>query len=243
VPIGRLLLAVLAGLAAGYAGAALAARALGLGFASFTSVMQGSIRFNNFLGLALAAPLFGAAGQAVGAVLVGLIVPAVNVILVVTFAAGGTARASPGAMLRQVATNPLILGCALGFVLNLTGGLPPGVGPLLRAVGAASIGLGLMAVGAALTLAMLRTRLDAQVAAIGLKLALVPAVTAAAAWLLAVPAAPLAVVVLFMGLPTASTAYVMARQMGGDAPLMAAITTSQHLAAAATLPVLAWLLG
>ena len=37
--------------------------------------------------------------------------------------------------------------------------------------------------------------------------------------------------------PTATTAYVMARMMGGDAPLMAAITTLQHLVAVVTLPL------
>ena len=35
----------------------------------------------------------------------------------------------------------------------------------------------------------------------------------------------LAVALVFMALPTATTSYVMARAMGGDAPLMAALTT------------------
>jgi predicted permease len=46
--------------------------------------------------------------------------------------------------------------------------------------------------------------------------------------------------VLFMALPTAATSYVMARAMGGDAPLMAAITTSEHAISVLTLPL--WLL-
>mgnify|MGYP003560273733 CR=1 FL=1 len=49
--------------------------------------------------------------------------------------------------------------------------------------------------------------------------------------------------VLFMALPTAASAYIMARQMGGDAPLMASITTTQHLACALTLPVVIALVG
>jgi hypothetical protein len=54
---------------------------------------------------------------------------------------------------------------------------------------------------------------------------------------------PLAIAVLCMALPTASSAYIMARQMGGDAPLMAAITTSEHLASMFTLPLVITLLG
>ena len=50
-----------------------------------------------------------------------------------------------------------------------------------------------------------------------------------------------------MALPTAATSYVMARAMGGDAPLMAAITSSQHLLSVVTLPfwlfAVKWLTG
>ena len=43
-----------------------------------------------------------------------------------------------------------------------------------------------------------------------------------------------------MALPTATTSYVMARAMGGDAPLMAALTSLEHLLSVATLPC--WIL-
>jgi predicted permease len=36
--------------------------------------------------------------------------------------------------------------------------------------------------------------------------------------------------------PTSSSAYVLARQMGGDAPLLAQILTLQTILAAATMP-------
>jgi len=44
------------------------------------------------------------------------------------------------------------------------------------------------------------------------------------------------VAVLFQALPTASSS-LMARQMGGNAPLMATIVALQTVAAAATLPL------
>jgi malonate transporter len=43
--------------------------------------------------------------------------------------------------------------------------------------------------------------------------------------------------------PTGSGAYVLARQMGGDAPLIASILTLQVIVAAFTLPVITTLLG
>ncbi|MCU0808046.1 MAG: AEC family transporter, partial [Candidatus Contendobacter sp.] len=50
-----------------------------------------------------------------------------------------------------------------------------------------------------------------------------------------------AVLVTFAALPGAPTAYILARQMGGDAPLIAAIVTVETAAALITLPaVLVW---
>ena len=46
------------------------------------------------------------------------------------------------------------------------------------------------------------------------------------------------VAVLFASLPAASTAYILARQMGGDAPLMANIITLSTIVSAVTMPVM-----
>lgn len=43
--------------------------------------------------------------------------------------------------------------------------------------------------------------------------------------------------ILFQSLPTASSSYVMARQLGGDAPLMAGICALQTVAAAVAVPL------
>ena len=47
---------------------------------------------------------------------------------------------------------------------------------------------------------------------------------------------------LFFGLPTAPTAYVLTRQLGGDGHLMAGLITLQTLLAAASLPLVLFLL-
>lgn len=53
---------------------------------------------------------------------------------------------------------------------------------------------------------------------------------------------PLAVAIICAAVPTASFSYVLARKLGGDAPLMARILTIQIIAAALTLPLMIWLL-
>ena len=48
---------------------------------------------------------------------------------------------------------------------------------------------------------------------------------------------------LFQSLPTASSSYIMARQLGGDAPLMAGIVAVQTVIAALAIPVVMVLAG
>ncbi|KUJ91962.1 MAG: auxin efflux carrier [Pseudomonas sp. 63_8] len=52
-----------------------------------------------------------------------------------------------------------------------------------------------------------------------------------------------AVLVLFFALPTAPTAYVLTRQLGGDSQLMAGIITLQTLLAAGSLVAIMMMLA
>jgi predicted permease len=236
VPLGGLLAAIWGALGIGTVLSVLLARAAGQGHAAMTSVLQGGIRFNNLMGFAIGGALFGPPGLALAAVCTGMIVPLVQVVTTLAFALDGR-HVRPLAVLRQVGANPLILACAAGFALALLGGLPPGVGPFVRALGQASVALGLLCVGAALSLGALADRPGLQAATAVLKLLVMPALTLGLCRLLGLEPLPTAIAVLFMALPTASTSYVMARAMGGDAPLMAAVTTTEHAAAALTLPL------
>jgi len=220
----------------------LLARVLGHGHATATSVLQGGIRYNNLLAFAVAGAVHGPAGIAFGGIATGLIVPCVQVVITLAFAAGG-GRPNPLRMLRQIGTNPLILGCAAGLLLALLGGPPPGLAGLLRGLAQGSLAVGLLCVGAALTPGALAARPLTQALTGVLKLFVMPVI----AWVLAerLGLEPLAagIAILFMAQPTASTAYVQARVMGGDAPLMAAMITTQHMAAMLTLPFWVWLLA
>ncbi|WP_043836282.1 AEC family transporter [Muricoccus aerilatus] len=239
LPIGGMAAALWIALLLGAAASLLMARGFGQAHPAATSVLQGGIRFNNLLGFAITGAVFGAPGTALAAVTVGLIVPCVQLIITPAFAMGGGRRPRPAALLRQVALNPLIIGCAAGFVLAALGGLPPGLGPLARTLGQASVSLGLLAVGAALGAEAMRDRLALQGATTAWKLLVMPAMTLALSLAFGLEPLPATIATVFMAQPTATTAYVMARMMGGDAPLMAAMTTLQHVVAVATLPL--WL--
>jgi malonate transporter and related proteins len=240
LPVLGMMTAIWVALAIGTAASLAISRAFRQPHAAMTSVLMGGIRFNNLIGFAVAGALFGAPGIALGAVATGLIVPFVQFVTNTAFAMGGGRPARIGPVLRQIALNPLMLACVLGFLVAWAGGLPPGVKPLLESLGRASVALGLLAVGAALSLGAMADRLPLQIVTSLLKLLVMPGLTLLLCLWLALPPLSIAMAVLFMALPTAATSYVMARAMGGDAPLMAAITSTEHLLAMVTLPL--WLL-
>lgn len=233
---------------AGAVGAAIlvmAFAALGAGAAlkldgpALTSLFQGAVRQNTYIGLAVSFGVFGADGLAAAALAVAVIVPLVNVLSVAMLARfGHGTRPTLMGTARRMAGNPLIIACAVGIGLNLAGlGLPPVIGPLLDILANGALPLGLLTVGAGLDIKAARAGGKTVGAAVCLKLVALPMITALACWTFGVSGIAAFVAVLFNGTPSAPTSYILARQLGGDARLMAGIITVQTGLALITLPV------
>jgi len=211
--------------------------------ARFGPVLQGTVRFNTYLGLATIAALAGSAGVERAALYLAIGVPLVNVLSILALTDAATLRA-PLLLARTILRNPLILACLAGIVLALGGlGLPYGTGTFLELLARASLPLGLLCVGAALQPAAMR--LDGlALTGIGvLRLLVMPALAALVARVFGLETLETLVLVVFSAIPTAPTAYVLTRQLQGDGRLMAGIVTSQTLAAVLTIPLVVWLLG
>ena len=205
----------------------------------FTSVFQGVVRQNTYIGLAVALAVFGADGLAAAAVAVAVIVPLVNLLSVTILTRYGEGG-RPGWLgaVRPVVRNPLIVACALGIALNVSGiGLPPVIGPFLEIVGRAALPLGLIVVGAGLDLSAARAAGLPVAVAGGLRLIALPAVTALACQALGVSPVAAFVAVLFNGTPASASSYILARLLGGDARLMASIIAVQTTLSMVTLPL------
>lgn len=233
----RLALAVLLALAIAWLALLLVRRLCGWPAGRFGAFTQGILRFNTYLGLAAVGSLFGQEGLTLAALMLALMVPTVNVLSVWSLTAerGVSARS----LLLPILKNPLILACLGGALVNLSGlGLPGGSDRLLSLLAAASLPLGLLCVGAALKPEQLGGEVPALFGNSLLRLLAMPLLAWLVAYGLALPAMESTVLVLFFALPTAPTAYVLTRQLGGDSQLMAGIITLQTLLAAASLPLL-----
>lgn len=238
----RLAGAVMLGLGLAWVGLLLLRRLRGWPAARFGAFAQGALRFNTYLGLAAVGSLFGKEGLAMAALMLALMVPTVNVMSV--WALTAERGVSVRGLLLPIVKNPLILACVAGALVNLSGlGLPGGTDRLLSLLAAASLPLGLLCVGAALK----PRELGGEIPALGwnsaTRLLVVPLLAYGVALVLGLPAMETTILVLFFALPTAPTAYVLTRQLGGDSHLMAGIITLQTLLAAASLPLVLTLLN
>ena len=137
-----------------------------------------------------------------------------------------------------VAQNPLIWACVIGLVVNVTHlPLPKVWHDVAEALGRSSLGIGLLVTGAGLHLeGLFRPSLAASIAVL-LKLVLMPVLGIALALWFSISGSSLVIVAVCSAVPCASSAYVLARQMGGDAPLLAQIITLQTILAAITMPI------
>jgi predicted permease len=200
----------------------------------FGVLLQGMLRFNTYLGLAAVSGLYGKEGLLLATVILAVLVPAVNVLSVMALSADNTKTVR--SLLIPVARNPLILACAAGAAVNLAG-IEPGWGTdrLLTMLANTSLPLGLLSVGAALKLNELRGQLGTLVGNSLGRLLLMPALAFMTARALELPTTESAILLLFFALPTAPTAYVLARQLGGDSHLMAGLITFQTLLSAISL--------
>jgi malonate transporter and related proteins len=206
---------------------------------AFTSIFQGATRWQTFVALAVSSNLFGHTGLALASVAMVAIIPLVNVFSVSVLAHyAGPEKQSLRAIVMTVLTNPLIWACAIGLAVNVTHlPLPQVWHDVAEALGRSSLGIGLLVTGAGLQLAgMFRPSLAASIA-VFLKLILMPVLGVALALWFGISGSSLVIVAVCTAVPTSSSAYVLARQMGGDAPLLAQIITLQTILAAVTMPI------
>ena len=212
---------------------------LGLSGPSFTSLFQCSCRWQTYVALAVAGNLYGDIGLTLASVAMVAMIPLLNIVSVWVLAHyAAPTRLSWPHILLTICKNPLIWACIIGLALNLSGiALPRWVNDLTDALGRSSLALGLLVVGAGLQLKGVLRPPAAAYVTIFLKLILMPVMAISLGHAFGLSGVNLAIVACCSSVPTASSAYVLARQMGGDAPLVAEILTIQTALAVFTMPV------
>jgi hypothetical protein len=154
----------------------------------------------------------------------------------------GDAEGNLSQVLGKLLKNPFIIACALGASLNISGlGLTPMLYQAADIIGSGALGMGLLTVGAGIHLSGIRAQRGLVVFGALLRLLGMPALMFSGCLLFGVDGLPRSVAMLAAAVPTAAASFVLARQMGGDAPLMANLITLQVIMAVVTLPLIIWL--
>lgn len=207
--------------------------------ARFGVYMQSMVRFNTYIGLALVVALFQAQGMALFAIILVFCIPLVNVLSVL--ALSDTKTLQPQQILYALMKNPLILGCIVGGLFNISGlSLWIGAEHFIRQIALCSLPLGLMCVGAALQFnGLQRDLMPLGLNVVG-RLLFMPALAWLVCWGLKLPVLETQILVLFFALPTASAAYVLTQVLGGDSRMMATVISLQTVCAALSLPFVLW---
>lgn len=198
------------------------------------SLSQTVYRFNTYLGLSLASGL-GGATQTTMAILVGFAVPMVNVAAVHSLARKN------GRILTEIIRNPLILGTSVGLVWNLAGlPVPDLVDVTLERLGLCALAIGLLCVGAALSLQATRGQGPVVAWVVVARLLIMPIVAIVIGMWLDLSLVERQTLLLFASLPTATSAHVLAARMGGQPQLVAVTMSIGTILSAITIPV--WLM-
>ena len=205
------------------------------------SVMQGGVRHNTFIALAVAESLYGAPGLELAVLASAMLIPVTNATIVpvmISLVPSQSSRGTASAIARDIVRNPLIVSVAIGVLVNaLWGDRIPVLHEMTGLLGDAALPIVLLSIGASLKLRGLSASWMPISLTLVLKMLVFPAAIIVVCQLLGLNETQTIVALLFGAVPTATSVYAFARQLGGDAPLMAAIVTIQTALSFITIPV------
>ena len=224
------------------------ARIARLSAASMTSLFQNAARWNNIIPIALAATLYGDAGLNFVAIALAVMVPIANISCIVVMEIALT-RTLPHADATSswsksaaVIKNPLVVACIAGMAVKAIDiALPPTLTGALKILSNATLGAGLLVVGAGISLPAMRRAWTTIALASALKVIAMPLLTLALCIAFGIDGLARVIAVLCAAAPTAMQGYIVARNMGGDAELMSSLITVEHITAAVSIPLMLWL--
>ena len=208
---------------------------------AYTSVFQGVIRWNSFVFLPVIQTTYGAQGLALAAVMIAAIIPVTNIACVAVLARWGADQRGvrPLALLKAMLANPVLMACLAGLALNFAR-VPsvPGISETLELLGSAALPLGLIVAGAGLSFAEVARRKWTIAGVSFVKLGIMPFLMWGLCRAFGGDELAQGLALLCGAAPGAAASYMLARQMGGDAQLMAGVIAATTVASAIIIPIL-----
>lgn len=188
---------------------------------------QSCYRFNSYIGVAIVLNALGEEGIQHFAILIGMIIPVINVLCVSTLTWFSEKHVLPARRLVQtlkaLISNPLILACIAGILYSkLWSGFPPYIDNTLKLSSAVALPLAMLSIGGALTLKTVRTHYKMSLVSSAFKLLVLPATGYLFLAIFGVSGIPLKVGLIYFTLPTSPALYILSSQLNSDTDLASA---------------------
>ncbi|ABV76113.1 MULTISPECIES: AEC family transporter [spotted fever group] len=217
----------------------------------FTSIFQGSIRYNSYIFFGVSSPLLGSSGLSIVAIISSYMIIFTNILSVMIFAyyvpnksVTNTISTSFVLMMKLIVRNPLIIASLVGFVFNYSNlELHLGLKQTLDSLSNAALAIGMLNVGAGLNFTIRQELLHNVMFTSFVKLVAFPLVSVVVLWLMSIDGLNRSVGILYSCLPCASTAYVLSRQLDGDPDSMALIITFTTFFSVVTISIIMYIMG
>lgn len=188
---------------------------------------QSCYRFNSYIGVAIVLNALGEEGIKHFAILIGMIIPVINVLCVSTLTWFSKQHTVPSKRLAQTAkaliSNPLILACIGGVLYaNLWNGFPPFIDNALKLSSAVALPLAMLSIGGALTLSTVRNHFKMSLITSVFKLLVLPVTGYLFLMLFGVSGPVFKVGLIYFALPTSPALYILSSQLNSDTDLASA---------------------
>jgi hypothetical protein len=191
------------------------------------SFSQSCYRFNTYIGMAVVISALGEDGARQFSILIGLIIPLINILAVSTlswFAKDKVTLQKRMLMTtRALFTNPLIIACLAGIAYwKWIGGFPVFIDNTFRLASFVTLPLALLSIGGALTLSGMKNHFKLSLVACVFKLIVLP--LAGYLFLKTFDAGGISfkVGMIYFTLPTSTALYILSAQLSSDTQLASA---------------------
>jgi predicted permease len=206
------------------------------------SIFQGATRHNTFIAFAVSEYLFGSSGMLFAAVAASVLIPPTNLACVSVLV---SLQSTPGTtplkrrLTQEILRNPLLIAIAAGATLNLTGiGPLPVLSDFAGLLSKAALPFALLCVGAGLRIKSIHTGAPYVLISSLIKMLVFPVVVAGTTILVGLDGVAAMILIIYGAIPTATSGFALAKQLGADADVMAGIITVQTVISIVTLPLI-----
>ncbi len=188
-------------------------------------MLQGFFRSNYaILGLPLVAYICNVNSSSMASLMVAIVVPYFNVLSVIALERFNGEKGSVNypVMLKRIVTNPLLIGCFLGFICFIFKlKLPVFIESTVENLSAPASPLAIIVLGAGFEFASVKSFIKEIISIVAVRLIIAPLIAIPIAVIMGFSGEALATVLIIFASPVAVSSYAMAKQMGGDEALAA----------------------